>query len=238
MTMRLLHYQGRRLGTPKEQRLARVVVATPPCPLPFEGAGPKNMIIETHSPEEVIAEAFRDLPAMWNKMKEPLKRLQRRVKVDKSILNTTQLFPYRSHSGNNWLVAVLCTKKCLRIAPFVWYRGRDGAYRAARVVEDGVSYHITHHVLEQYFNRFNRTCDGMERMKEFVRENMMFGAEHGLDNNEIRVGISHGYITGRWIIPHQVAQLTTFVDHGKLFQDQIEQMDRLDEWPMRDSGMR
>ena len=31
------------------------------------------------------------------------------------------------------------------------------------------------------------------------------------------------------MIPHKVAQLITFVDHGKLFDDQLEQMDRLDQ---------
>jgi len=187
------------------------------------------MIVETHSPEQVVREAFYDLPAMWNKMKDPLKRLQHRAKVDKRVLLVPQLFPYRSPQGNNWLVAVLPTKKALNIVPFVWYRGRDTYYRAARVVQDGVCYHISHHVLVQYFARFNRTDDGLSRLKEFVRENMTFGMEYNLDNEEVRVGVTHGYITGTWAVPMEVVQLTTFVDHGKLYKDQLEQMDRLDQ---------
>ena len=187
------------------------------------------MIVQTHSPEQVVREAFRDLPAMWNKMKDPIARLQRRMRVDKSLRMEPQLFEYRSHEGNNWLIAMLPTKKVLNIAPFVWYRGTDGYYRAARIVQDGVCYHISHHVLEQYAERFNSTEDGFFRLKEFIRDNMDFGMEYCLDNDEVRVGVRHGYIIGTWAVPQQVVQLITFVDHGKLFKDQQEQMDRLDQ---------
>ena len=187
------------------------------------------MIVQTHSPEQVVREAFRDLPAMWNKMKEPIARLQRRMRVDKSLRMEPQLFEYRSREGNNWLIAMLPTKRVLNIVPFVWYRGTDGYYRAARIMQDGVCYHISHHVLEQYAERFNRTGDGLVRLKEFIRENMSFGMEYCLDNDEVRVGVLHGYIIGTWAVPQQVVQLITFVDHGKLFDEQLEQMDRLDQ---------
>lgn len=187
------------------------------------------MIVQTHSPEQVVREAFRDLPAMWNKMKDPIARLQRRMRVDKSLRMEPQLFSYRSPAGNNWLIAMLPTKKVLNIVPFVWYRGTDTFYRAARIMQDGVSYHISHHVFEQYAERFNSTEDGFFRLKEFIRENMIFGTEYCLDSNAVRVGITQGYIIGTWVVPHQVAQLITFVDHGKLFNDQQEQMDRLDQ---------
>lgn len=187
------------------------------------------MIVQTHGPEEVVREGLRDLPAMWNKMKDPLARLQRRMRKDKSLRMEPQLFEYRSPAGNNWLVAILPTKKVLNIAPFVWYRGGDGHYRAARIVQDGVCHHISHHVLAQYAARFNRTGDGMARLKEFIRDNMCFGTEHLEGHDDVRVGITHGFLIGKWVLPHQVAQLITFVDHGKLFPEQLEQMDRLDE---------
>lgn len=187
------------------------------------------MIVPSHSPEEVVREALRDLPAMWNKLKQPIERLQRQMRKDKSIRLQPQLFEYRSHAGNNWLIAILPSKKVISIAPFVWYRGADGHYRAARIVQDGVCYHISHHVLEQYATRFNRTGDGFARLKEFIRENMSFGTEYNRDGDEVRVGITHGYIIGTWVVPHQVAQLITFVDHGKLYADQLEQMERLDQ---------
>ena len=66
-------------------------------------------------------------------------------------------------------------------------------------------------------------------MKELIRENMDFGVEYSLDNDEVRVGVRHGYIIGKWVVPHKLAQLITFVDHGKLFDEQVEQMDRLDQ---------
>ncbi|MEO8591463.1 MAG: hypothetical protein ABI432_18930 [Flavobacteriales bacterium] len=194
------------------------------------------MIVQTHSPEQVVREAFRDLPALWNKLKDPIARMQRRMRVDKTMRLVPQLIEYRSHAGNNWLVAMLPTKKVLNIVPFVWYRGEDGYYRAARIVQDGVCYHISHHVLEQYSMRFNRTQDGLSRLKEFVRENMSFGMEYCLDNDEVRVGVAHGYIIGTWAVPEKVVQLITFVDHGKLFTEQLEQMDRLDQ--QRIDGLR
>jgi hypothetical protein len=157
------------------------------------------MIVQSHTPEQVVREAFRDLPAMWNKLKQPIERLQRRMRVDKSLRMEPQLFEYRSHQGNNWLVAMLPTKKVLQylsrlsgIAPFVWYRGEDGYYRAARIMQDGVCFHISHHVFDQYAARFNRTSDGFTRMKEFIRENMDFGTEYCLDNDDVRVGVMHG----------------------------------------------
>ena len=154
------------------------------------------MIVQTHSPEEVVREAFRDLPAMWNKMKDPIARLQRRMRVDKTLRMVPQLIEYRSPQGNNWLVAMLPQKKVLSLVPFVWYRGSDGHYRVARIVQDGVCYHISHHVLDQYSKRFNRTEDGYTRLKEFVRENMCFGMEYCLDNEEVRVGaVSYTHLT-------------------------------------------
>ena len=194
------------------------------------------MIVQTHSPEQVVREAFRDMPAMWNKLKQPIERLQRNVRKDKSLRLQPQLHEYRSHGGNNWLVAILPTKKVLNIAPFVWYRGTDDYYRAARIVQDGVCFHISHHVFDQYASRFNRTSDGFTRMKEFIRENMDFGMEYCLENDEVRVGVKHGYIIGTWVVPHKLAQLITFVDHGKLFDEQVEQMERLDQ--QRADGLR
>lgn len=187
------------------------------------------MIVQSHTPEQVVQEALSDLPAMWNKMKEPLGRLQRKLRKDKSLRMVPRLFPYRSHAGNNWFVVVLPTKKVLNIVPFVWYRGVDGFYRAARIMEDGVCYHISHHVLDQYNVRFNRTVDGYTRMKEFMRENMNFGTEYREDNGEVRVGVTHGYMIGAWVVPNRIVQLITYVDHGRLGEDQLLQMDRLDE---------
>lgn len=187
------------------------------------------MIVPSHSPEAVVREALRDLPAMWNKMKAPIARLQRQMRVDKSQRMVPQLIAYRSPAGNNWLVALLPTKKVLHIVPFVWYRGMDGFYRAARIIHDGVCHHISHHVLEQYAARFNSTADGLTRLKEFIRENMCFGTEHCLQNDDVRVGVAQGFLIGKWVVPHQVTQLITFVDHGKLHRDQVGQMDRLDQ---------
>lgn len=67
-----------------------------------------------------MREALSDLPALWNKMKDPIARLQRRMRVDKSLRMEPQLFEYRSHAGNNWLMAIMPMKKALSIAPFVW----------------------------------------------------------------------------------------------------------------------
>lgn len=181
------------------------------------------------SPTEVVAEAIKDLPALRNKLKDPLARLQRRVKVDPRIRDQVKLFPYRSHAGNNWLVAVRGNKKMVCLIPFVYYHCPDGKLRAARICHPGLSMHFSGHMLDQYFARFNRTAGKVERLKEFILENMDLGVESCLDNDEVRIGAKHGYIIGRWEVRDMIMQLTTFVDHGKLFQEQLEQMDRLDQ---------
>lgn len=188
------------------------------------------MIVPTHSPEQVVREALRDMPALWNKMKAPLKEQRRLMRVNKALRLIPQLIAYGSPAGNNWLVAMLPNKKMITVVPFVWYRGTDGYYRAARIVEDGVCHHISHHVLEQYAERFNRTGDGLARLKEFIRDNMCFGTEHLVGHDDVRVGITHGFLIGTWVVPHQVAQLITFVDHGRLFAAQQRQMERLDQY--------
>ena len=59
------------------------------------------MIVHTMSPAEVVAEAVRDLPAVWNKLKEPVARLQRQVKVDPRVRDKERFVEYRSHNSNN-----------------------------------------------------------------------------------------------------------------------------------------
>lgn len=202
------------------------------------------MIVPTMSIEQIITEAFGDLPALWNKMREPAKRLQRLSKVDKSCRGMEQVYSYRSHARNNWLVVMRASKKVISIACYVWYRGTDDRLRFARIQNDGVSYHFSAHMLEQYFERFNKEPVTLERMKEFVKENFDIGAEYALNANEVRCGIRHGYLIGHWEVDQHIAQITTFVDHGKLFNEQIEQMDRLDQQryrsahPIREFGHR
>lgn len=181
------------------------------------------------SPTEVVAEAITDLPALWNKMKDPIARLQRRARVDPRVRDQEQLVPYRSHAGNNWLVVLRANKKVVSLTPFIYYYGKDEQIRAARICHAGISFHFSAHVLSQYFARFNKTLGKVERLKEFIVENMDIGLETCDQIDEIRVGVRHGYITGRWEVEDSLIQLTTFVDHGKLFPEQLEQMDRLDE---------
>jgi len=186
------------------------------------------MIVPTHTPEEVWREARRDMPALWNKMKGQMGRVWRTLRLNKDLRKVPQLFEYRSPKGNNWLVAMWLTKKVVHVAPFVWYRGADGLYRAARIVEDGPSYHLSHHLLQRYGERFNSTADALVRLKEFVRENMVFVAESARNANAVRVGVTQGCLFGHWLVPDQLAQLTTFVDHGRLYAEQRAQMERLD----------
>ena len=187
------------------------------------------MIVHTMSPAQVVAEAITDLPALWNKMKGPIARLQRLSKVDPRVRDKEHVEVYRSHGDNNWLVVMRPTKKVLSVAPFVWYWCADRKIRAARICDDGLSFHFSAHLLDQYFARFNKLEGQLERFKEFAKENIDLGIESCDAIGEIRCGVRHGYLTGRWEVKDKVVQLTTFVDHGKLFPDQIEQMERLDQ---------
>ena len=187
------------------------------------------MIVHTMSPTEVVADAVRDLPAVWNKLKDPVARLQRQVKVDPRVRDKERFVEYRSHNSNNWIIVLRATKKVVSIVPYVYYWGSDKKLRAARICDPGISYHFSGHLLEQYFARFNKAAGALERLKEFAVENMDIGTESCDALGELRCGIRHGYLTGVWAVKDTVAQLTTFVDHGKLFPEQIEQMERLDQ---------
>lgn len=186
------------------------------------------MIVHTMSPAEVVQEAIRDLPTVWNKMKVPVDRLKHKSRVDPGVREKEQLVLYRSPAGNNWLVVMRPHKKVIAITLFVYYWCADNKLRAARICDPGISIHLSAHALEQYFNRFNRSAGAVERLKEFVKENMDIGLESCDEINELRCGIRHGYMTGVWAVKGSVMQITTFVDHGKLFPEQIEQMERLD----------
>ncbi|MEO8066657.1 MAG: hypothetical protein ABI599_03080 [Flavobacteriales bacterium] len=188
------------------------------------------MIVETMRPEEVVREACTDLPAMWNKMKKPIEELTHAARVNKKLRGKEVLKEYRSPQGNNWLVVLRPDTKVMQVSPFVWYRGRDGMYRTARIQDKGVSIHISHHALAQYFERFNREKDGMERLQEFILENFdMALVSHPDDPNELRCGIKHGMLTGRFVVPDVVAQLTTFINHGQYFDDQVSLGEQLDD---------
>lgn len=100
---------------------------------------------------------------------------------------------------------------------------------AARICDEGLSFHFSGHLFDQYFARFNKSVGALERFKEFAKENIDLGIESCDAIGEIRCGVRHGYLTGRWEVQDKVVQLTTFVDHGLLFPDQIEQMERLDQ---------
>ena len=188
------------------------------------------MIVETMRPEEVVRQACLDLPAMWNKMKGPIEKLTREARVNKKVRGKPVLKEYRSPEGNNWLVVLRPDTKLMQVSPFVWYRGMDLMYRAARIQDKGVSIRISHHALAQYFERFKRDRDGWTRMKEFVTENMdMALVSHPHDPNELRCGITHGMLTGTMVVPDKVAQLTTFINHGQYFEDQVVLGEQLDD---------
>ena len=119
---------------------------------------------------------------------------------------------YRSHAGNNWIIVLRPTKKVLTSATFVYYWGSDNKLRAARICDQGISFHFSGYLLEQYFARFNKSAGALERFKEFAVENMDLGAESCDQLGELRCGIRHDYLTGRWVVKDEIVQLTTFGD--------------------------
>ncbi|MBK8614752.1 MAG: hypothetical protein IPN85_15130 [Flavobacteriales bacterium] len=161
------------------------------------------MIVQSHSPEQVVQEALHDLPALWNKMKDPIARLQRRMRVDKSLRMVPQLHAYRSPEGEQLARRHAAHEEGAEHRSFVWYRGTDGYYRAARIVQDGCATTSATMCWSNTSDRFNRTIDGLTRLKEFLRENMCFGTEYCSQSGEVRVGVTQGYIIGTWVVPHR-----------------------------------
>lgn len=185
----------------------------------------KYRVLPGMTEAEVVRAAKHDKPALDRKMQRPMELLRRRhMKGDrKEVLE--EAHPYEAPSGNRWWVVMRYSKAGIQVIHFVWYRGMDNWIRAARIRWDGGSaVHYSRHLLEQYGARFSPDVHAEERLEQFIRNNYdvaLKAEELDTDNNNVLGGIRQGLLLGVYDEVQDVACMTTFVDHGHLFADQI-----------------
>lgn len=192
------------------------------------------MITPTMSPLEVARDARHDIRALSNKLK-PIAHAQERAhrKGDRA-LHVDQLFRWRSPRGNNWMVVISTNKQGSRIAPLVWYRGTDDRLRACHVdlLGNATNIHYAAHVLERYMERFDPNRNSVERLADFFLANYntaIHSAEDlGQGRHNVVVASLHGHCQGYGDTNTRLIELTTFVDPGHFFPDQVELDEVLD----------
>ena len=188
------------------------------------------MIVHTMTNAEMIADARKDFPAIGNRIK-PLVREARRdmIRTRKDRLIMTE---WRSPRKNNWLLLVIHRKAGPRLYALTWYLDRDKRINAFIMAHEGMVYRISRHVIERYGERFDPTANPLQRLRNFFQENYSYSAECteqvGEDRFKVQVGMCHGMGLGEWDRKEGLVYINTFVNHGQLFQNQADSMERMD----------
>jgi len=188
------------------------------------------MIVPTMSVPEMVADARKDFRALRNKLDEPLRRTRREhIKTKQEILH---LLPWRSRNGNRWLLMVHQLKTGPRIYCLAWYYDHAGRINALWTAHSGLAYHISWHVIDRYGQRFDPTASPLERLQSFFLENYMYTVDvnevESEDRCSVSVGMNHGMGLGFWCRNEHVVYINTFVNHGQLFPEQEDAMERMD----------
>ena len=178
----------------------------------------------------MVAEARKDFTALRNKLDEPLRRTRREhIKCKQEILH---LLPWRSPKGNRWLLMVHQTKTGPRIYCMAWYYDAAGRINALWTAHSGMAYHISWHVIDRYGERFDPTAMPVERLQSFFLENYFYTVDVNEvvseDRCNVSVGMNHGMGLGFWDRTEQLVYINTFVNHGQLFPEQADAMERMD----------
>lgn len=188
------------------------------------------MIVHTMSPEEMVADGRKDFAALYNRTDKPL-RLARREMI-KTRQDVMHLLPWRSPRNNNWLLLVQQRKAGPRIYALAWYYDRDGRINALHMAQRGMVFHLHRHVIERYGDRFDPTAKPLERLQSFWLENHAYSVnpvdKRSEDRYNVQVGMNHGMGLGSWDLGTEIVHVETFINHGQMFTNQLDTMERMD----------
>lgn len=195
------------------------------------------MIVHTMTTAEMVAEARKDFRALYNKCDKPLREARREMLRNKEEI--IHLFPWTSPRRNTWLLLVHQRKSGPRIYALVWYYDRDGRINAFHLAHKGMVFRIDRHVIERYGERFDPTAQPLERLQGFWLENHAYAVEPTKQLPDgrwsVNVGMNHGMGLGIWEQGTETVWVDTFINHGQMFSNQLDHMERMDvERMMRD----
>jgi len=189
------------------------------------------MIVRTMTLPEMVADARQDYKALMNKVDSLLPKLRRMHLRDRAE-TISHLLPWRSPRGNNWLLHFSLRKAGLLMHPLVWSYDARGRIFGLIVTPSGSTYCLDNHLLQRYGERFDPTANPLQRLRNFFQENYSYSAECteqvGEDRFKVQVGMCHGMGLGEWDRKEGLVYINTFVNHGQLFQNQADSMERMD----------
>ncbi|MCB0757151.1 MAG: hypothetical protein KDC01_01735 [Flavobacteriales bacterium] len=173
---------------------------------------------------QVLQAAMRDLPTVERKMQRAKELLRRKhMKGDRKAV-LVELHDYKSPQANHWMVVMRHCKAGIQVFHYAWYRGMDKRMRAIHVRPDGnTAFHFSKHVFDRYSERFSPDVSAEDRLRQFFLENHMYSS-HTVDlmaeTIEDIVSVNQGWLFGYRDEEENLTILTTFVDHGRFFENQ------------------
>ncbi|MEZ4791649.1 MAG: hypothetical protein R2811_16740 [Flavobacteriales bacterium] len=188
------------------------------------------MIVYTMTTAEMVVEARKDFRALYNRCEKPLRDARREMIRQKQQI--IHLMDWTSPRKNHWLLLVHQRKSGPRIYALVWYYDREGRINAMHLAHKGMAFRIDRHVIERYGERFDPTAKPLERLQRFWLENHVYGLEPTKQLPDgrwsVNVGMNHGMGLGLWEQGTEIVLVDTFINHGQMFSNQLDTMDRMD----------
>jgi len=193
------------------------------------------MIVPAMNPEEMLVDARKDMRALLNRCKEPLRKL-RKIHLRSDRRNVYEhMLTWESPRGNNWLVVLAYNKHRPSVYMLVWYYDKKGRIAGLICSASGGAMTICSHVIDRYGERYDPVVDPVQRLKVFFAENPSFSVllqnekEVRTDiDREVHIGINNGLGFGVWKANSDIVHMRTFVDRTMLFKEQEGRVDELD----------
>ncbi len=190
------------------------------------------MIVHTMTHEQMVLEARKDYPALRNKCTEPLRKLRKEHLKDRQG-ELLHMFTWTSPARkNNWLIVLRFTKATISTYTLAWFPDKQGKLAAVFTSSSGLAYYIDAHVFQRFGERFDPDETPLERLQSFFLENHMYSVEVDAPRGEhcwsVNIGANQGLGRGTWDTRTNIVHWGTFVNHGQLFPNQADSMERMD----------
>lgn len=188
------------------------------------------MVVHSMTTEEMVLEGRHDFPAMRNKL-DGILRSTRRAMI-KSRQEIGHMVPWRSPRHNQWLLLVHQRKCGPQVFSLLWYYDNHGHINALLMARGGLVFRIDWHVIDRYGQRFDPTATPLERLQGFFFENHHYTVEptdrRGERGWDVMVGMNQGMGLGSWDQDSELVRIDTFINHGQMFANQLQTMERMD----------
>lgn len=180
------------------------------------------MIIHTMSPEQMVLEARKDLPALRNQLVEPVRRL--RTEFERHPQGPiTHMIAWTSPKKNNWLAVIEYDGERVSTSTLAWYRDKSKRIAAIWTTAQGMAYHISPHVIARYGEHLFPSELPVEQLQSFFLENPIFAMQveepKGEHHWHVSIGCNAGLGLGEWDTTTDIVHWQDFmVSDGNLLE--------------------